>query len=583
MMNNAENKPDIKVNESKSNDAYTFPSPQERPPANTEQNNIQGMLKTLFIHNPFYLISALLVLYGLNSVYPSNPAGLLTTLASYTILLTATAIIVVRKGHVWEDARTLLLLPTLLIAATAFSLDNLIFDHIDSAAMISSLGLGFAITVSETLLKGCRLRLPNLYKTAYYSSLAIIFLFPLTLLPHLKGGTDTIRSISLLLPVFPTVASVALLPLLLAIKKGKDSIKENGTPWQFPFFPMPLFIPTALCIVARMYYLCISYVPENGMDNPFGIWMLTPFLLTIGILCMTLNRSIKNKKLEKFCLYLPALLMLTMLPIFPHASIYWTVLEHFTNSIASPLYILTGLSSGYYFYGMKQGIPHAKRGFIASLIVLGILNPVPTNGVAEFQLNATIPIFTALYCAIRFYLTRSSKHALMTATSAILSACIQFQNTPFMKYNRAIPAHLLLASILLIGIILEDRFAEVLQNLGALLCLIFFFTAFFNGPELIGSNRTLIYLTLLSCLTFFCGFVADNHFFYKMIAIQSLFLCFITLKYITGFLRNINNPKGFISLSLGLLTFITATVVSFIKSKRKHTTADSRISHNQLG
>ena len=72
----------------------------------------KGWVRFLYNHNPFYVVSAVLVLYGLHVSFADNleptEGWLFTRLfMGYMLLLAAAAVLVVRLGRVWEDARTL--------------------------------------------------------------------------------------------------------------------------------------------------------------------------------------------------------------------------------------------------------------------------------------------------------------------------------------------------------------------------------------------------------------------------------------------------------------------------------------------
>ena len=75
--------------------------------------------RLFYNHNPFYVISAGLVLHGLHqSVRAPQGIGvwtLLACLAGYTIMLALAAILIVRLCRVWEDARTIVLAVVLLL------------------------------------------------------------------------------------------------------------------------------------------------------------------------------------------------------------------------------------------------------------------------------------------------------------------------------------------------------------------------------------------------------------------------------------------------------------------------------------
>ena len=78
------------------------------PPAGARR-----LVRFLYNHNPFYVISAALVLYGLRVSFLGGDAfqtrALMIGLMSYVLLLAGTAWLIIRLGNVWNDARTILL------------------------------------------------------------------------------------------------------------------------------------------------------------------------------------------------------------------------------------------------------------------------------------------------------------------------------------------------------------------------------------------------------------------------------------------------------------------------------------------
>ena len=80
----------------------------------------RSALGYLYNHNPFYVISAVLMLYAVRSAYGTLEIGMINTwimmgvLAGYTLLLTLIGVLIVRWGQVWEDARAINLLLLLL-------------------------------------------------------------------------------------------------------------------------------------------------------------------------------------------------------------------------------------------------------------------------------------------------------------------------------------------------------------------------------------------------------------------------------------------------------------------------------------
>src|SRR6188768_2586462 len=89
---------------------------------------LSALLKFAYTQNPFYLVGTFLVLFGLQQCVGTEPnlasSGLLVSLlALYTLLLAGMAVVIIRYGRVWEDARTMLLVIVLQFFMLSASLD----------------------------------------------------------------------------------------------------------------------------------------------------------------------------------------------------------------------------------------------------------------------------------------------------------------------------------------------------------------------------------------------------------------------------------------------------------------------------
>src|SRR5690349_20314333 len=88
--------------------------------SNTTGRWVVHIGRLLYTHNPFYLISAWMVFSGLRASFPTSSSlinvwALSLCLIGYTVLLTVTAVLVIRIGKVWDDARSLFLLIVLML------------------------------------------------------------------------------------------------------------------------------------------------------------------------------------------------------------------------------------------------------------------------------------------------------------------------------------------------------------------------------------------------------------------------------------------------------------------------------------
>ena len=131
-------------------------------------SSLMFFIKIPYAQNPFYLISALLVLYGLNvafgtSAEQANPWTLLGVLAGYTSLMALSAVIIVRAGEVWADVRSILVVLVLLFLGISVSFDEILALMPFRGSLLMLTGLGFSLAISWALLKILRIRLPRLY------------------------------------------------------------------------------------------------------------------------------------------------------------------------------------------------------------------------------------------------------------------------------------------------------------------------------------------------------------------------------------------------------------------------------------
>lgn len=75
----------------------------------TTEITLTGIFRFIYNSNPFYLISAAIILYAQSVLFGTSDIALPTLIpvgliASYTLLLAATAVFIVQWGHVWDDA-----------------------------------------------------------------------------------------------------------------------------------------------------------------------------------------------------------------------------------------------------------------------------------------------------------------------------------------------------------------------------------------------------------------------------------------------------------------------------------------------
>ena len=204
-------------------------------------SSLGGVAKFLYNHNPFYVLSAGLILYGLYQAFRGgnaaveHPWWLAAALCGYTTLMAVTAFLVIKLGRVWEDARSIVLILLLQFAAISLSFDQLCSTAPGQAAGLLAFGFGFSLLVSEALLGGLEIRLPRLFRLPYYLILGLFFGYPLLVKPQTM--LDSIGPTAWRIYLFPVVVGLAFLTLLPAIRRGANYVSRTGRPGRGPGSP----------------------------------------------------------------------------------------------------------------------------------------------------------------------------------------------------------------------------------------------------------------------------------------------------------------------------------------------------------
>ncbi len=179
--------------------AVPQPADESSPFASTPQTQapradaeLQQLLRLLYNHNPLLYRQCSVIFSGLWKSFTHDAAlveagAIAGGLAAYALLLALTAWLIVRLGHVWDDARSILLLVVLMFLAVSVSCDPILNAEEQPGTSYVLGGLLLSLSVSEALFRYLPLRLPLLYKVPYYLLLALFFLYPLAISPLLRS------------------------------------------------------------------------------------------------------------------------------------------------------------------------------------------------------------------------------------------------------------------------------------------------------------------------------------------------------------------------------------------------------------
>lgn len=388
------------------------------------------LIRHLCTSNPFYVISAGLFLAGLFASFEAQAGevetwALMSGLAGYTLLLAATAFLLVRFAKAWDDLRTVLLLVVLLFLATSVTFDEVLVLEPGRGAACYLVGLLFAVLVSEAVLRGIRLRLPAWFRMPYYLILGLFFLYPLFLSQLLNRdlafapARDAPGHEALLWALFgfSSAAGLVFLTLLPAIRRGAAYVQGNGSPWPWPLYPWTLFGLFAFAVPARAFLLCWSmHLIGNGDRDHliFGLYFLVPFGLVVALLLLELGLVETNLRVQRIALAAPMALVVLAIIGHRHDAIYREFLDLFAARLGgTPLFLTMLATVAFYGYAALRGAPFAVGYITATLAALAFVGsnsrslgdlvspaPLPLIAAAAGQVALGLVRRSAWYCAL---------------------------------------------------------------------------------------------------------------------------------------------------------------------------------------
>jgi len=545
-----------------------------RPKPRSMSGDLAAVARCVYTHNPFYVVSAALFLYGIRLMFTTRDPTLygwtlLGILAGYSLLLVLSAVLIVRLGRVWDDARTIILSVVVLLVVMAGSFDQLIIEQRSLSKPLLVTGLAIAVALSEGLMRGAGIRMALLYRGAYHLILGFFFLHPLAFLKllHEYPGEGEVP-VSWGLFFFPMAGAVVFLSLIPAIRAGAWYAENNGTPWRWPAFPGVLFGLLAALICARSYWLTITCYPADALTSPWAPYFLSPFLVALAVLLLEMGLVSGSRKAIAGALLLPAVALVAAFPAWVHTGLQRQFLILITDGLASPLFLALVVITGFYIYAWLRRVGAAEIGVVMALLALSVVGPSTLGFSQPASPEAWPVVCVALLLLAQLYRHRSPLRALLAAVAAALVAAVLLEDTWFMAGHGAIPGHLLIAVGLAIGLVWHDRVARLIQGAALLTLAGAVVTARFAGPWLVPDLPNWgwwVYWAGAAALTF-AYWLATR----RDLALYVFFLQLTAhLIYWMGILYRLlgrpDRPQGSLALFWGSVSFLLALLISLAK------------------
>ncbi|NOX56961.1 MAG: hypothetical protein GXP27_21475 [Planctomycetes bacterium] len=443
-----------------------------------------SLLRRLYTDNPFYVISAVLMAYAVLQAYGELEIGtincwiMMSVLAAYTSVLAAIAVLIVRYGKVWDDARSLLLLLVVLFLAVSVSADDLFVKMTSAQGGIGLLvgGYLFSAIVSEVVLRGTGIRLGWLYRIPYHMTLVLFYVAPWWCAPQLHPRSYSEGEWTLTL--FPVAAAAIALCLLPAARRGPAYTADDGPPWPWPAYPWSLFIVLVCAVAFRSFILCMTYGPRGpiwthttkgfaiSFDTIWGPYFLVPLGLAILVVLLELGLTTDNLRFQQGVLKKAPLLLLLAVPIGGDL-VFPRFLRTVVETIGSPVWLTVWLLLAFYVWAWIRRVPGAVIGTAAMCLLLALIGPEtidPRSLVGPYPWPFLVAAVLLLIEGLR---RASSGVCTASAASFVLGLWYLLPQTVVAGYRFSICYHVLWLAVVVLGFVYQDRMAKALLVVGA--------------------------------------------------------------------------------------------------------------------
>ncbi|HEX5447166.1 MAG TPA: hypothetical protein VFW87_25345 [Pirellulales bacterium] len=453
---------------------FAPPHAASQPRSHAIARHARGLAKRFCTNNPFYLISAWLVFSGLRISFDTGGEtfetwALIGGLAGYALLAAVAACVLIRLGRVWEDIRTLVLLVLLMFLAIAVSLDEALVIDARRGSLFLIGGLTFAVVLSECLIVALRVRLPLGYRIPFHLLLALFFAYPIVLAPLVSQPSGVGLRWGLF--GFSTVAAAIFLTLLPAIRRGADYLRDSGTPWSWPWYPLTLFFILAVAVALRAYYLCLSLHFVGSAWTIFGGYFLVPLLIALNILWLEIGLVTRRKTTMRWALAAPVAWVALAQAGRQTDVVYTGFLSLFMESLhASPLYL--ALLAAMVFYGVAalRRAPSAAEGWWLAIAALTVITPQTLTLRGPYHLTAWPLLLGGAVLAWQALRERASLRAALSAAAWVVAALIDSHTSGWMlSYGELLPLELGAVALLAIGAVFRDEEIATVRAAAAVL------------------------------------------------------------------------------------------------------------------
>jgi hypothetical protein len=572
------------------------PAPAEVPQAATpatppEPNPFAEIGRYLYTSNPFYLVSAGLVLTGLGQGFRAesdayDPWLLGGALLAYTVLMTIASLAVIRGGKVWDDGRTMVLIVAFLLCIQPIALDRILlnesFRGVDTGRWLMLGGFAIAVVLSETLLIGLQLHLGAAFRVPYYLFMGLFFLYPIFVQNTLEDSGPMPARWAIY--AFPSLAALVTLTLLPLAWQADRSIARTRSPWPWPYIPWSVFVFLGVGVIIRTSMLAIAFDPAKEEGTAFALYWLVPFAFAVLLVVLEAGRAARSHLAMELATIAACVVPALACEYHPWMSSVSTGFSRASADVLGPppLLALTGLAL-FLFIAWRRGVRWAEGAMIVALLVLTVAGRWTTVEISWVAPRAwplaTVALMQLL--AGRWTSWRALMAGLAGTAAVLVSLPANFLGPVPLQAAAGINACLLF--VLLVSVVFTDKLVGYLRwGVGIVACVVSFaaLATTLNGsqigpwlgpmPSVWLAGQILSWLLLFALLggwmrswPLLCGALA-----------QAMVLLTWGAFGLYRLTRGTALEAGAQAIAAGLVIFAVATGISFMKARRVRAASD---------
>ena len=566
------------------------PNPDKQSPPNlfTSQVNInlEMFIKKSFLANPFYLVSACLTLYASTCLFHTENVFInnlvpLAIMGAYTALLAGTAIFITKLGKVWDDAGTLLQINVMLFMAISVGLDGKVIENTSEGVGWIAAGLAVMLAISEMMFNGLKLKIPIIFRTAYYTLMGVFFVYPWALAELVTIYEKNKQPAIIGMLLFPVIGAILfVLTLTPMIRKGPKIFKQLGAPWSQWRFPASIFMLILIGFGCRTYLNTISFYggrgvgPYSAMQTGFDAYMLIPLLAVVAILLLEVGINQGKNWLKVVAMSVPVVILFF---IADHQRFDHNLFLKILGNYAYPILFAWTSIIVIYLYAWYRRISGASICSGASIFISALsinriyainMGDKPLDGVTLFvcaALLVSLVIMTISMCGLNRMFG-----IVWCVSQGLISFWIIFSDYWFFKaFHGAIPITAVYLSLLVCSTFVQGKPGKVLRLIACMALPVLCLAASVYGAKnstpymlLLTTGYCLLLVGIMLILAFYgshIAFLISGAACMLFPAIQSMIIIYSKL-----------SGTGGRAMFWAMLFFVAALLLSMVKGKMFH-------------